>query len=178
VGNTEPKDPEHEDLLPNEDAGPESVLTSGEPEPQGIAEGEELILAQLDDNHDEGGLDVEAGVEGGLDITTMVDGDDPEEALDDTRADASFEDGSSIDSTGEEDGWLEGSEGDPEPFSSEFSDAEDATDTDDGGIDGTDDPLHDGLDEDALPPLHDHEPDDTLVDEIEHDLLREIAHEA
>lgn len=178
MGHTQPKDEDQDELASHDELEPESVLTTGEPEPQGVADGEELVLAQLDELHDEGGLDVEAGVEGGLDITTMVDADDPDEEPDDARADASFEDGALIDAAGDEDGWTEGSEGDAELYQSDFTDDDEAAHDDDGGVDGTDDPLHDGLEEDALPPLHGADADDNAVDEIEQELLREIAQEA
>lgn len=177
VGQTHPKDEEHDEFAPGDEPEAESVLTSGEPEPQGVADGEELVLAQLEELQDEGGLDVEAGVEGGLDITTMVDADEPEGPSDDLRADAVMEDGGLIDAAGDEDGWTEGSEGDSEPYQADFNDDDDDAHHDDGGVDGTDDPLHDGIDEDALPPLHGSDSDDTLIDDIDQDLLREITQE-
>jgi len=172
-----------EDVLPVHEADLESEtsVVSDEREPQGVADADELLLSQLEDLSDEGGLDVEAGVIGGIDPAGMVDGEEESDTDDDAGPRAGMEDASlGIDAT-DDDGWLKESEGDSSLYQSDFVDDEPDGHGDDGGLEGTEtahgaeDPLHDGLDDGALPPLPaGDDGEDAVVEEIEQELLREI----
>ncbi len=175
---------ETDDLLPAYEAeveDEESVL-SEEREPQGVADADELLLSQLDDLAEEGGLDVEAGVIGDIDPASMVDAEDETDNDDDGGPRAGMEDAHLGIDGGDEDGWLKDSEGDSTLDHGEIVDDEADTHAEDGGLEGTEtahgleDPLHDGLDEGALPPLPaGDEGEDAVMEEIEQELLREIG---
>jgi len=175
---------ETDDLLPAHDAeieDEESVL-SDEREPQGVADEEEVLLSQLEELSDEGGLDVEAGVVGGLDPASMVDAEDDTDNDDEGGPRAGMEDAHLGLDGGDEDGWLKDSEGDSSLDQGDFVDDEREVHADDGGLEGTEtahgleDPLHDGLDEGALPPLPaGDEGEDAVIEEIEQELIREIG---
>ncbi len=180
-----------QDLLPHLELEADPDVESDEhdslshTEQQGVDDADELLLSQIEDHGADLGLDVETGVDGGLDASSLVDDDDERLARDDVRLDHSLDDGFSSDATGidgggAEDGWTTDSEGDSEPYQADF-DEDETSHRDDGGLEGVEssrgkeDLLHEGLDENALPPLHSEEGDDALVDEIERELLRELS---
>lgn len=172
-------------LLPHDEAEGEEDDTLAHSELSGVDDADELLVSQLEDHGADLGLDVETGVEGGLDASALVDADDELSSRDDGRAEPMFDerfgDVSGIDGTGAEDGWTKDSEGDSELFQAEFEEDDVTEHRDDGGLEGvesargTDDPLHEGLDETALPPLDTEEGDDALLDEIERELIRELG---
>ena len=185
MGTVLPDHDEHDDLLPHTEAESEehesSLLHS---ELSGVEDADELLIAQLEDQGEDLGLDLETGVEGGMDASTLVDDDDALSARDDGREaldDAFSGDASGIDNSGAEDGWTTDSEGDSELFQADFDEDEAGAHRDDGGLEGieshrgVDDPLHEGLDERALPPLEPEDGDDGWVEEIERELIRDLG---
>ena len=173
-----------DDLLPHSDEESDELDLAAS-ELSGVADADDLLTSDIDDQGAEPSLDVETGVEGGLDASTLVDADDELSAREDARSDSimddGFEGGAGIDDSGAEDGWTKDSEGDADLYQSEFDEDEDGAHRDDGGLEGVESPrdkedtLHDGLDDTALPPLDRDEDDDTLIDEIERELIRDLA---
>ncbi len=180
---------ETDDLLPpaagEGDEECASDTGGGGPEPLGVADGDELLLSQLDDDGDDFGLDTVAGVDGGLDVASLVDADEAPDGQDHGSGPVGEDSLPVIDTTGEEDGWLAESAGDASLMYADLSDDEPGREGDDGGLEGddgglegTDDALYEPLDE-ALPALvADEDGDDAAADELEQELIRELRHGA
>jgi hypothetical protein len=142
-------------------------------EATGVPEAEELALADIDDGPEDIGLDTEVGTADAFE--PGVDADEDDSALDDEPAGELV---AEVDAEGEESGWLEESEGSGEPYTDEdlADDDEDYDSSDDGGLEGVDDPLADGLDDEERE--RELEDDDSgFGDELGEELLREIAGE-
>ena len=145
----------------------------GDDEVPGVAESEELALAEIPDGPEEIGLETETGMldsfEPGVDLL-----EEPSMLLDEGAHDDFL---AEVDADGEEGGWLEESEGlGGSSFDEDLSLDDDEDFVDDGGLEGVDDPMVDGIDddEDAKPGL-DAEADEH--DDLGEDLLREIVQE-
>jgi hypothetical protein len=142
-------------------------------EATGVPGAEDVALAEIGDGPEDIGLDAEVG---------MTDGFEPgveplEEQASVLEDEPAGELIAEVDAEGDEGGWLEESEGSAEPWSDgELDDDDEDYAGDDGGLEGVDDPLADGLDdEDGESHLGDD--DGTLGDELQDELLREIAGE-
>jgi len=108
----------------------------------GLGDGDALDRAEIEDAPEDVGLDVEtfAGTEDGLALDD--DEDDPtESALDDSTLDIDGD----LDDEEDEHGWTEGSEGTGGAFDEPLDDDDEADESDDGGLEGVDDPLIDAL---------------------------------
>jgi hypothetical protein len=139
----------------------------------GVPGTEELALADIDDGPEEIGLETELGMTDGFE--PGVDAiEEQASVLDDEPAGELI---AEVDAEGDEGGWLEESEGSSEPWSDEDLDDDDEDYAgEDGGLEGVDDPLADGLEDDDGESQLD-EDDDTFGDELNDELLREIAGE-
>jgi hypothetical protein len=157
-------DEEDLELPPPLDADDEAI---------GVPGAEEAAVADIEDGPEEIGLDAEVGTADGFEP-----GVDPLEeqasVLDDEPAGELV---AEVDAEGDEGGWLEESEGSAEPWADEeLADDDEDYAGDDGGLEGVDDPMADGLDdEEGESSLGDD--DGTLADELGDELLREIAGE-
>jgi hypothetical protein len=145
----------------------------GDEEAPGIAEADELALAEIDDGPEEIGLDTETGAIDPFEFPI-----DPEEDL------SLLDDGpleevvAEVDAEGEEGGWLEESEGSSEPLGEDLvdDDEDDEYSLDDGGLEGVDDPMLDDIEEqeDLLGEDDDEdEPAREAHDELDDDTLPE-----
>lgn len=114
----------------------------------GVADAEELLFNELEDAPEDVGLDTEslAGSEG----LPAIDSDDEAEdrSADD---DAPLEIEHEIDADGEEGGWTRENEGSSEGWDDELDEEFDDDFDKDAGEEGVDDPLLDGLPDDAFP---------------------------
>lgn len=146
-------------------------------EATGVDDADELTLSEIEDGPEEIGLDVET-LERDDALTGLDDEDDDvsaESALDDEplELDTDLSEGE------DEEGWTEGSEGAGAAWDDELpTDAdEDEEDADDGGLEGVDDPLIDGIPDDDERSItiggdeeEDEEDDDDALDRVELDL--------
>jgi hypothetical protein len=143
-------------------------------EAPGVAEAEELALAEIPDGPEDIGLETEVGM---LDsFEPGVDLDEEPSMLDDVSP---LQDDllGELDTDDEEGGWLEESEGAQGSWDDDLvDDVEGEGFVDDGGLEGVEDPLLDGLDDEEDSVVGDAE-DDSASDDLGEDLLREIAQE-
>jgi hypothetical protein len=146
----------------------------GDDEAPGVAEAEELALAEIGDGPEDIGLETEVGMldsfEPGVDLDeepSML--DDVSPMQDDLLAE--------LDDDDEEGGWLEESEGTGGAFDDDLvDDEEDEGFTDDGGLEGVEDPMLDGLDDEEDSVSLDAD-NDLTGEDLGEDLLREITQE-
>jgi hypothetical protein len=142
-------------------------------EATGVPEADELAVMDIDDGPEEIGLEIELGTVDGFE--PGVDAlEEQASVLEDEPAGELVAD---VDAEGDESGWLEESEGSNEPWDEDdLADDDEDYAGDDGGLEGVDDPLADGLDdEDGESSLGDD--DGAFGDELGDELLREIAGE-
>ena len=173
MGRLSSEDLEHDDLdLPEGD----------EPEDDGsvgVDDAEELLLSDLRDEPEEVGLDTEATGSADALSTQLLDLD--EEADDPLADDTPLELEADIDAEGEEHGWTHDSEGAGNEGWDEASEGFDFDEEvpEDGGEEGVDDPLLDGLPEE-VPRAPESAEDDQegVIDGSLDDLVREIGTDA
>jgi hypothetical protein len=144
----------------------------GDDEVPGVAESEELALAEIPDGPEDIGLETETGMldsfEPGID-----DDEEPNSMLLDEGSHDDFM--AEVDADGDEGGWLEESEGLAGAFEDDLSLDDDEDFVDDGGLEGVDDPMLDGIeDEEDMPDL---DADADEGEDLGEDLLREIVQE-
>ena len=145
----------------------------GEDEEVGVDDAEELLFQELDLATEDVGLDAETG---GADAfgALAIDDDDPSE--DEPLEDATLPVEDDLDADEQEHGWLEDSDGSPDDgWDDSLPDDLDDEEGDDGGEEGVDDPLLDGLPEDATRARRHDDEDD--AEGFEDDGLDEFARE-
>lgn len=141
-------------------------------EAAGLPEAEELAFAEISDGPEEVGLDTELGMFDAFE--PAIDADDDISVLEDeTLGELVAE----LDADGEESGWLEESEGSGEVWEDDVSEDEEEYGHNDGGLEGVDDPLVDGLSDDEESTALDDDGDGPFGDPLGDELLREIARE-
>jgi hypothetical protein len=167
--------PDDEDF-PLEPEGDEGEASEGAKavEPVGVEDSDELSAGEIEDGPEQVGLDTEtlAGRDA-LDLSTLVDGEG--EAHGEGLADQPLEGfDADLDLQGDEDGWTQDSEASGDVWDDATLGDEELPADDDGGLEGVDDPLLDGL-PDELPPLEDDDDEDgdTIVDDLGDDWMRE-----
>jgi hypothetical protein len=143
-------------------------------EAPGLAEAEELALADIPEGPEDIGLETEVGTldsfEPGVDLDeepSML--DDVSAAPDDTLSELDIDD--------EEGGWLDESEGAQGSWDEDLVDDEEGEGfVDDGGLEGVEDPMLDGLDDEEESVATDAD-GDSASEDLGEDLLREIGQE-
>jgi hypothetical protein len=146
----------------------------GDDEAPGVAEAEEFALAEIPDGPEDIGLETELGM---LDsFEPGVDLDEEPSMLDDVSP-MQDELLAEVDSEDEEEGWLEESEGAEGVFDDDLvDDEEDEGFADDGGLEGVEDPMLDGLDDEEDSVSLDAD-NDLTGEDLGEDLLLEIMQE-
>ena len=163
-------------LIPDDDEVLElPAPLDGDDEAPGVAEAEELALAEIPEGPEDIGLETEVGM---LDsFEPSVDLDEEPSMLDDVSP-MQDELLGEVDIDDEEGGWLEESEGGGQGAWDDdlVDDDEDEDFVDDGGLEGVDDPMLDGLDDEEESVALDAD-SDMSGEDLGEDLLREIAQE-
>ncbi len=171
------EDDEADDDLPPgpraKDAGSDA---SGADEPLGVDDAEALVSADIADGPEEVGLDTEAGLGRDGQDYGLLD-DEPEGEADENEPLEGFEPELDADDE-DEGGWTDDSEGSNEPVDTDAIADDETPLEDDGGLEGVDDPMLEGL-SDELPPLlpdgASDEESDTLVEDLGDDWLKKIG---
>jgi hypothetical protein len=146
----------------------------GDDEVPGFAEADELALAEIGDGPEDVGLEVEVGMLDGFEPGVDLDDepsmlDDTMPAQDDLLAELDADDD-------DEGGWLAESEGSEGSWDDDLvDDNEEGGFVDDGGLEGVDDPMLDGLDDEETSLNLDLDGD--VGEDLGEDLLREIGQE-
>lgn len=139
------KDIDDDDELPLLDELDELTAfgEDGNAEELGLNDGSELGAGEIDDAPEDVGLDVETGGLAGLDSgeDAFLDEDSEPSALDDSTLELDDD----VDDDDQEDGWTLESEGTGAAFDEELPDDEEGSLTDDGGLEGMEDPALDEL---------------------------------
>lgn len=162
----------HED---DEVPGLDDTLDESDEVP-GTEDAEELMLAELDDGPEEVGLDTELASDAAEPLLDTFEDDGSAWASDDAPLEVEHD----LDVDGEEQGWLEDSEGTDQDWADDVGLDEDTESYDDGGLEGVEDPLLDDLDEvesnEALSEQEDDlEEDEAFEDALNEEFLREIS---
>jgi hypothetical protein len=161
-------------ILPDDDELPELPGELGpDDELAGTADADDLVLADIGDGPEELGLDADAALDADS-VDSALDAEE-EDGVAWTLDDSPVEVDAELDLDGDEQGWTDDNEGSAEAWDDDLSLDEEETDLDDGGLEGVEDPLLDGLDDEGdSEALSEGDDEDEYPEDLGDDLVRGI----